>query len=174
MDDLKQVVVNIYKQSGYQHVGETASGLKFSNMFSRHYVFTLPDVAALKKTWRTLHEEVLREYLDFRDESFVEWNFYCVFLIEAPEVTPMDRIAIQDIEQDRSYSRKFVRTVSEINALPPGRILAGELGTKETIRRDISKLWEETLGTKLYAAIVSDPKRNIEKRVLKVLEGNNE
>ncbi len=169
MDSLQKRIKKIYEDSGYQHIGETTSGLKFSNAFSRHFVFVLPNLLALQNKWKVLHGEVVKEYIDFRDDSFLEWNFYCAFVVEESEPSKTDRTAILEIEQDRSYSRKYVLCLSELDKLPPGLISCEDFGGKEAVIKEMSEQWNEILGERLYKAIMSDTKQNIEKRLLKLL-----
>jgi len=174
MDSLQQRIKDIYEDSGYRHIGETASGLKFSNAFSRHFVFVLPDLTGLENKWSALHDEVVQEYLDFTGEPFIEWNFYCVFILAISEITEPERTSFLAIEQDRSYSRKYVRLMSEIETLPPGRISVEDWGEKESVTGEMSELWKDILGDQLYKAIMNDSKKNIEKRLLKLLEEYHE
>jgi hypothetical protein len=170
MNDLKEQITVRYEMHRYKKIGETQSGLKFANMFSRHFVFVVSSVDELLMFWQKLHEEVVQEYREFSEESFLEWNFYTVFIIREHDLSNEQKARLLEIEQDRSYSRKYVRTAEEIKELPPGIISSDELGAKEDMTENITQQWRDVLGGKLYDVIITGPKNAVEKRLRRKAE----
>jgi len=170
MNDLTERIVARYEMHHYKKIGETQSGLKFANMFSRHFVFVVSSVDELLKLWQKLHEEVVQEYREFSEESFLEWNFYTVFIVKEHDLSDEQKARLLEIEQDRSYSRKYVRTVTEIKTLPPGIISREELGEKENVIKDVTQQWREVLGENLYNVIMNGPKNAVEQRLRRGVE----
>ena len=170
MNDLKEQITVRYKMHQFKKIGETQSGLKFANMFSRHFVFVVSSVDELLMFWQKLHEEVVQEYREFSEESFLEWNFYTVFIIREHDLSNEQKARLLEIEEDRSYSRKYVRTAAEIKTLPPGIIRREELGGKENVIKDVAQQWREVLGENLYDVIMNGPKNAVEQRLRRGVE----
>jgi hypothetical protein len=171
---LTQNIIDKYESVGYKLVSINGEELKFSNLFSRHFVFIISDYKELKQKWEKFQTQVIDEYLEFKDEAFLEWNFYCVYILKNKTKSEQERNYILNIEQDRSYSRKYVLSKSELNFLPPGRIAKDAFTTKGAFPTDISEKWETDLGKELFDAITYKPKNKIETRLLIFLENKIE
>ena len=165
LQELAAKVKDAYSRADYQSLVEDSVHIVFANRFSRHYVFILERVSDLTDQWRSLHDTVVEEYLDFRGDSFIEWNFYCVFIVNVEDVSSHERAEIQKIEQDRSYTRKHVRLLSEIKHLPPGQPATSTGEVNAGPLADLTKVWEEALGKKLYGTIANSLKTGVEKDI---------
>ena len=170
MSSLYEEIVSQYESNGFKHTGNLEEGYKFSNKFSRHFLFILPSVQELLKKWKSSQAEVIDEYRHFKEESFLEWSFYTIFVLEVQNLSDKEKTLISDIEQDRSYTRKFVRTAGEISLLPPGIIRAGDLTGYDSTIVDFEVHWKSVLGDQLFKTIMDGPKYKIEQRILKLLE----
>ena len=73
MSSLYEEIVSQYESNGFKHTGNLEEGYKFSNKFSRHFLFILPSVQELLKKWKSLQAEVIDEYRHFKEESLSEW-----------------------------------------------------------------------------------------------------
>ena len=78
---------------------------------------------------------------------------------------------VQEIEQDRSYSRKYVRSVNDLEGIPPGIISKNDFRADTKTNINLSKDWEDALGSDFYKTIVECPKSSIQKRVEDLLLG---
>ena len=176
MSKLKQNIIDKYKSAGYQSFSIKGEDLKFSNLFSRHFVFIISDYKELCQKWEKFQTQVIDEYLGFKDEAFLEWNFYCIYILKMKINTEseQERSYILGVEQDRSYSRKYVIFSSEVDSLPPGRIAKDAFKAKGDLATDISKKWETNVGKELFDAITTKPKNKIEHRLLELMENEIE
>ena len=170
MPSLYEEIVSKYENNEFKYTGNLEEGYKFSNKFSRHFLFILPSVQELLKKWKSLQAQVIDEYCHFNEESFLEWNFYTIFVLEIQNLSDEEKTLISDIEQDRSYTRKFVRTAGEILLLPPGIIRGRDLTGYDSTIVDFEVHWKSVLGDQLFKTIMDGPKYKIEQRILKVLE----
>ena len=170
MPSLYEEIVSQYESNGFKHSGNLEDGHKFSNRFSRYFLFILPSVQELMRRWKSLQAEVIEEYRHFKDESFLEWNFYTIFVLEVQNLSGKEKTLISDIEQDRSYTRKYVRTAGEISLLPPGVIRAVDLTDNDPTIVNFEVHWKSVLGDQFFNTIMNGPKYRIEQRILKLLE----
>jgi len=170
---LEEMIKEAYSKKGYCYVGDTENGMKFTNLFSRHFIFCLSDVLELQEKWHALHKEVIQEYLDFKEESFLEWNFYCVFILKTDVIKEEESRFILQVEQDRSYSRKYVRLSNDLEMLPPGWISIGEIGDNEMFSENLTKHWREHLDGDLYSMIMDKTKSKMEDNLKELLEVKN-
>ncbi len=169
MSSLYEEIISKYESNGFEHTGNLKEGYKFSNRFSRHFLFILPSVQELLKKWKSLQTEVIDEYRHFKEEAFLEWNFYTIFVLEVQNLSDKEKTLISDIEQDRSYTRKYVRTAGEISLFPPGIIRGGALDGYDSTIVDFEVHWKSVLGDQLFRTIMDGPKYKIEQRILKLL-----
>jgi len=165
MTKTEKMVLQQYIDAGYEHVPNARIQLRFKNDFSMHYVFICNNADQLSKEWRVRHKQVIDEYADYEGPSFMDWNYYEVFLVDESFDPSTQSQLIFEIEQEKSYSRKFVRSITEISSLPPGAIRTQDLQKGERSLDNALKSWESTIGERLYQTIVDGPKNRIEERL---------
>jgi hypothetical protein len=152
---IQKTATHQYSSAGFER--RDADGgrcMVFHNRFSVHFVWVLTDIEQLAEQWQALHDQLVDEYRQFKGPIDAEWNFYTVFLIAGRIDQNEDaKKTRQTIENNTSYSRKFVFGPDELDHLPPGAIDPGSRKLDDSSQVDPLEAWEATLGEDLYALI---------------------
>ena len=151
--ELLSAISQRYRNAGFS-VSDLSctNGVVLQNAFSIQAVFVAANDAALKNEWAELHDELIQAYRSYEGFVDMEWNFYCVFvLVESGEPPGFQKLR-RSIENDTTYSRKFVLLASELPLLPPGRV--HDLRELESFSPDDpQEHWRSILGDELLDRI---------------------
>ena len=172
-ESVKRKIIELYKNAGFGMLETQYSQcIRFANQFSVHFVFLFDSLGELREEWKTRHDLLTEDYLNFTGPRDLEWNYYGIFSVgikeevDGSEFEHMRAI----IEADTSYSRKFVVRTSDNDQLPPGRVDIGD-GSDAFVDPDVPIiLWEKILGEKLFETIVEGPKSSIGIRIRDLIE----
>ncbi len=93
---------------------------------------------------RAYQDSLLRD--DFhRVAGSIQWNLYCYFLCDDQHFQQIhDRGLFAEVESDREYARKFVRTPSMLRS-ELASLGAISVETKSELPQDVGSLWQNTL-----------------------------
>ncbi len=152
-----EVLANIetrYSKAGFSEAEvECPSGVVFQNAFSVQAVFVVETGDALKEQWPALHEELIGAYRSYQGFVDMEWNFYCVFVVLDQAGLLTLRGVQRTIENDTTYSRKFVLFGDELHLLPPGRFDSGLANASASEDVDPMGEWRSVLGGDLLERV---------------------
>lgn len=136
-----------YSEAGFSEAEvECPSGVVFQNAFSIQAVFVVEAGDALKEQWPALHEELIGAYRSYQGFVDMEWNFYCVFVVLDQAGSLALRGVPRTIENDTTYSRKFVLFGDELHLLPPGRFESELANASASEDVDPMGEWRSVLG----------------------------
>lgn len=165
---LREKIIERYERAGFRKQ-ETQHwhSIRFANQYSVHFVFLFDSLGDIKAEWKSRHELLIEDYLDYKGPRDVEWNYYGIFAVNVKEETESNEFEYirTAIEANTSYSRKFVMRTSDNDQLPPGRV---NVGYRSDVLLDPAVpilMWEKILGEKLFATIVEGPKNSIGTRL---------
>jgi hypothetical protein len=147
-----------YSNAGFSVAGvECPSGVVFQNPFSVQALFVVGTGEELQRSWTELHDELIRAYRSYEGFVDMEWNFYCVFIVlDAGGLDGLPGLR-NHIENDTSYSRKFVYMSDEVRLLPPGRVDSGLANATKLAQADPAEQWVSVLGEDLLDKISATP-----------------
>ena len=169
----KNKVIKEFQRSGFSHYAEKPNGvLCFKSDFAFYFVFFVDTASQLKEQWQDLHVTLMDHYRAYEGPEDREWNYYAVYVVVDKSLLNQELIDVKRaIEADTKFSRKFVLTTDEIDVLPPGMLSEEDLNAKDDKISDPFEHWEKILGRELIELICEGPKKTIEDRIRKVIDG---
>lgn len=172
MNEIKKKIIEKYKKNNFKYsLTDREEILYFENIFSIHYIFLFNNLADLKNNWKTNHVNLIEDYIEKEMPNYMGWNYYAVFMVKAEILDEQEWKALNDeIENDTSYSRKYLMEQKEINELPPGMLDIERIDEKSHLTYNIREDWERTLGLELYRKITKEPKAKLKQRILNFIE----
>jgi hypothetical protein len=175
MNEMKKKIIEKYKKINFIYSKTPSEDiLYFKNIFSIHYVFLFDTLNDLKNQWKTNHDNLIEDYIEKEMPRYMGWNYYAVFMVKADILDEQEWKALNDeIENDTSYSRKYLMKPKEINELPPGMLDIERINEKSHLTHNIREEWERTLGAELYRKIMRGPKAKLKQRILNFIEEKN-
>ncbi len=172
MEKIESMISASYKQAGYRKTDSPSEDiLRFENDFSIHFIFLFKSSADLGRDWREAHENLIKDYRQFKGPRYMEWNYYAIFVVHDDSNTDVHFDKTRDeVQSNLAYSRKYVLTADELKELPPGMISEKEMESGDGTFPDALEEWKCGLGENLFDEIVMSPKASVEDRLRKFLE----
>ena len=173
IEPTKDKVIREFRRSGFLHYAEKPNGvLCFESDFAVYFVFFVNTASLLKKQWQDLHISLINHYRAYEGPEDREWNYYAVYVVVDKSLSNQELIDIKRvIEADTKFSRKFVLTADDLDVLPPGMLSEEDLSARGDKISDPLEHWEGILGREFIEIIREGPKKTIEERIRKVIDG---
>lgn len=170
---VKDKIIKEFQRSGFSLCSmKPNDDLCFESDFAFYFVFLVESASQLRLQWKNLHLRLIDHYREYEGPEDREWNYYALFVLLDESISNQELIDIKiAIEGDTKFSRKFILAKDELDVLPPGMLSEEDLSAKGDKISDPFEQWEKILGRELIDLICKGPKKTIEDRIRRVIDG---
>ncbi len=170
-NNLMSEIEQKYVQAGFNIKTRSADSIVFSNNFSVHFVFLCGEFEQVEGKYSRFHSYFNEEYLTSDCPRDLSWNFYEIYVFEAPESKEFLNFK-ERTELNLQMSRKYVLTADQCELLPPLHLEVAKKGERAS-ESPWEEEWKTAVGEELYDRIMDAPKTKVESVLKEYLNDKN-